>query len=109
MNFYLVTLTLQVDLLFKKMLWTMTVDSEGLLIIGFFSGGPHYHKSYYPSCTCAADLSGFICSGSDSYSVPPHFRVVTKDTLQNITGTDTHKFILYTQDPLYRLHRLIMI
>ena len=36
MNFYLVTLTLQVDLLFKKMSWTMTFDLEGLLIVAIY-------------------------------------------------------------------------
>ena len=36
MNFYLVTLTLQVDQLLKKMLWTMTFDSEGLLIVAIY-------------------------------------------------------------------------
>ena len=36
MNFYLVTLTLQDDLHFKKMSWTMNFDSEGLLIVAIY-------------------------------------------------------------------------
>ena len=36
MNFNLVTLTLQVDLLFKKMSWTLTFDSQGLLIVAIY-------------------------------------------------------------------------
>ena len=33
MIFDIVTLTLKVDLLYKKLTWTMTFESEGLLIV----------------------------------------------------------------------------
>ncbi|KAK3087439.1 hypothetical protein FSP39_005943 [Pinctada imbricata] len=66
---------------------------------------PQNKKPYYPTCFCADDKSGFVCSGSSSYETPPEFRVVSKDILQNITGSKTQDFLLYTQDPIYRLHR----
>ena len=36
MIFDVVTLTLKVDLLYKKMTWTMTFESEGLLIVAIY-------------------------------------------------------------------------
>ena len=35
-DFYLVTLTLQVDLVLKKIVRTMTFESEGLLIVAIY-------------------------------------------------------------------------
>ncbi|CAC5402030.1 ABCA2 [Mytilus coruscus] len=63
------------------------------------------HVPYYPQCSCAKDSSGFICDSEDTYTRPPQFQVVTHDYMQNITGSNTEEFILYTQDALYRLHR----
>jgi hypothetical protein len=34
------------------------------------------HLPYYPSCNCAKDSSGFVCSSEDSYIRPPEFQVV---------------------------------
>jgi hypothetical protein len=66
------------------------------------------HLPYYPSCNCAKDSSGFVCSSEDSYIRPPEFQVVTHDYMQNITGSNTEDFLLYTQDVVYRLHRYNM-
>ncbi|XP_021369630.1 ATP-binding cassette sub-family A member 2-like isoform X2 [Mizuhopecten yessoensis] len=66
---------------------------------------PSEEIKYYPTCHCAKDKSGFVCPGSSTFSHPPDFQVVTRDKVQNVTGTNTEKFLLYTQDALYRLHR----
>ncbi|KAK3577511.1 hypothetical protein CHS0354_026468 [Potamilus streckersoni] len=67
---------------------------------------PDVKGKYYPSCYCSADNTGYICS-EDGYSMPPQFRVVTRDILQDITQSTADpdgKYYLYTTDA-YRLHR----
>lgn len=59
-------------------------------------------KSFSPTCNCLADNSGFICS--DNYDLPQSFRLLTHETLLNISGENETSYYLSTTD-LYRLKR----
>ena len=54
-------------------------------------------------CRCKDTGVGFICNDG-GYEDPPMFKVVTHDTLQDITDSDEQAYYLNTNDA-YRLHR----
>lgn len=66
------------------------------------NGHERKYKSFFPDCTCMSDFSGFQCTGS--YDSPPPFRLLTHETLLNITGENETEYYLYTTD-LFRLKR----
>lgn len=59
-------------------------------------------KNYFPDCNCLNDFSGFQCTGS--YDTPSPFKLLTHETLLNITGENETEYYLFTTD-LYRLKR----
>lgn len=63
---------------------------------------PFDSKAFFPSCTCLGDNSGFECKGA--FDQPPSFKLITHETLLNITGQNETDYYLYTTD-LFRLKR----
>ncbi|XP_055898501.1 ATP-binding cassette sub-family A member 2-like [Biomphalaria glabrata] len=62
-----------------------------------YTDSPSYSKVHlYPSnCNCKEDGTGFECE-RDTYEKPPHWRAITLDTMNNITGQKMQDYLLYT-------------
>ena len=59
-------------------------------------------RNYFPNCVCLRDNSGFECSSA--FDQPDSFKLVTHETLLNISGSNESDYYLYTTE-LYRLKR----
>ena len=59
-------------------------------------------KKYYPDCICLKDFSGFECN--TNFEMPNSRKLVTHETLLNISGSNETDYYLYTTE-IYRLKR----
>lgn len=62
------------------------------------------HKDTGRGCRCSPNKTAYICDRGAAGSHPKELVTITLDTLQNITGRNISKYLLYTTET-FRLHR----
>lgn len=62
------------------------------------------HKDTGRGCTCSANGTWYICQKGAAGTRPKELRTITLDTLQNVTGRNMSKYLLYTTQT-FREHR----
>ena len=85
-SYYLGTLTLQADLLLKKKSWTMTFDSEGLLIVAIYI--------WLPPASSVVFLTTLVSDGYRPASVIVFWQLLLQDRLYHCRVTPTARFCL---------------
>ena len=64
------------------------------------------HHDNGPGCKCSANGTWYLCSKGAAGKRPDELVTITMDTLQNITGRNMSKYLLYTTQA-FRRHRLV--
>lgn len=62
------------------------------------------HRDTGRGCRCAENKTAYLCDRGAAGSHPKELITITLDTLQNITGRNISKYLLYTTET-FRLHR----
>lgn len=62
------------------------------------------HKDTGRGCRCSANKTAYVCDRGAAGPHPNELVTITLDTLQNITGRNISKYLLYTTET-FRLHR----
>nr|XP_058969338.1 ATP-binding cassette sub-family A member 2-like [Pocillopora verrucosa] len=62
------------------------------------------HKDTGRGCRCSANRTAYVCDRGAAGRHPKELVTITLDTLQNITGRNISKYLLYTTKT-FRLHR----
>lgn len=62
------------------------------------------HKDTGRGCRCSQNKTAYVCDRGAAGSHPKELVTITLDTLQNITGRNISKYLLYTTET-FRLHR----
>jgi len=62
------------------------------------------HKDTGVGCRCSKNKTAYVCDRGAAGSHPKELVTITLDTLQNITGRNISKYLLYTTET-FRLHR----
>ena len=64
------------------------------------------HKDTGRDCRCSQDKMEYVCDRGAAGTHPKELVTITLDTLQNITGRNISKYLLYTTQT-FRLHRCV--
>lgn len=64
------------------------------------------HKDTGRGCHCSANGTWYVCQKGAAGTRPQELRTITLDTLQNVTGRNMSKYLLYTTQT-FRLHRYV--
>ena len=62
------------------------------------------HKDTGRGCRCSANKTAYVCDRGAAGRIPDDLVTITLDTLQNITGRNFSKYLLYTTET-FKLHR----
>ena len=62
------------------------------------------HKDTGRGCRCSPNRTAYVCDRGAAGRYPKELITITLDTLQNITGRNISKYLLYTTET-FRLHR----
>ena len=66
------------------------------------------HKDTGRGCRCSKNKTAYVCDRGAAGSHPKELVTITLDTLQNITGRNISKYLLYTTET-FRLHRYVLL
>jgi len=66
------------------------------------------HKDTGVGCRCSENKTAYVCDRGAAGSHPKELVTITLDTLQNITGRNISKYLLYTTET-FRLHRCVFV
>ena len=66
------------------------------------------HKDTGIGCRCSLNKTAYVCDRGAAGSHPTELVTITLDTLQNITGRNISKYLLYTTET-FRLHRYAFV
>ena len=65
------------------------------------------HKDTGRGCRCSKNKTAYVCDRGAAGAHPKELVTITLDTLQNITGRNISKYLLYTTET-FKLHRCVM-
>ena len=66
------------------------------------------HKDTGRGCHCSANKTAYVCDRGAAGPHPKELVTFTLDTLQNITGRNISKYLLYTTET-FKLHRFVLM